>query len=103
MSAFDLQLADLDSQLESLAGQRQQVEANLAELQLSIQATPANALRLDELQRNFDAVRAQYDQTVQRRALAETGEMIEALSRGQRITIIEQAVPPEEPIRPNRP
>jgi uncharacterized protein involved in exopolysaccharide biosynthesis len=103
MSAFDIQLADLDSQLASIADQRQQIEANIAELQTSIQATPANALKLDELQRDFDNIRSQYDQAVQSRALAQTGEMIETLSRGQRITVIEQAVPPEEPIRPNRP
>jgi uncharacterized protein involved in exopolysaccharide biosynthesis len=29
--------------------------------------------------------------------------MIEILSRGQRISVIEQAVPPEQPVSPNRP
>ena len=58
---------------------------------------------LDSLQRDYAAVRAQYEQAVANRARAETGDTIEALSKGQRITVIESAVPPQEPESPNRP
>ena len=37
------------------------------------------------------------------RGYAETGDLIEALSRGQRVSIIEQAVAPGQPESPNRP
>lgn len=102
LSPYEIELADLDSQLEALAEQRADVETRLAELQETISATPTNALKLDELQRDFESIRAQYDSAVERRAVAETGEMIEILSRGQRISVIEQAVPPEDPVSPNR-
>jgi len=39
---------------------------------------------------------------VQNRARAETGDTIEALAKGQRISVIQQAVAPREPERPNR-
>jgi hypothetical protein len=68
LSPYEIELADLDSQLEAFAQQRADLEKRLAELQETISATPANALRLDELQRDFESVRAQYDSAVQRRA-----------------------------------
>ena len=72
-------------------------------MQATLEATPSNAISLDTLQRDYDAVRIQYDEAVSNRAQAETGDIIEALSKGQRISVIEQAVPPEEPTSPNRP
>jgi uncharacterized protein involved in exopolysaccharide biosynthesis len=74
----------------------------MADLQRSIEATPANAVRLETMERDYAAVRAQYEQAVANRAQAETGDVIEALSKGQRISVIEQAVVPGSPDSPNR-
>ena len=93
----------IDGQLESLSSLRREIEATLAALQQSIEATPGNAIALDTLQRNYANARAQYDQAVANRARAETGDTIEALSKGQRISVIEQAIAPREPESPNRP
>ena len=103
LSAYDIQLADIDGQLDSLGSLRSEIEATLAALQQSIQATPGNAIVLDTLQRDYANARAQYDQAVANRARAETGDTIEALSKGQRISVIEQAIAPREPESPNRP
>lgn len=102
LSAFDVQLADLDSQLATFGRQKAQVEADLAALKTSIEATPSNAIALDTLERDYANLRAQYDQAVANKARAETGDIIEALSKGQRISVVEQAVAPSEPARPNR-
>ena len=103
LTAYEIQLADIDGQLDFLDEQREQIQATLDALQASIAATPANAIVLDSLQRDYAAVQAQYEQAVANRARAETGDTIEALSKGQRITVIESAVPPQEPDSPNRP
>lgn len=103
LSAFDVQLADMDGQLAFMADQKGQIEAEMQALQASIEATPGNAIALDALQRDYDNVRAQYDQAVANKARAETGDTIEAMSKGQRISVIEQAVAPKDPARPNRP
>lgn len=102
MSAFDIQIADLDGQLDFLAAQKRTIEATMEALRVSIEATPGNAITLDTLQRDYANLRAQYDQAVSNRARAETGDTIEALAKGQRISVIEQAVAPREPDRPNR-
>lgn len=101
-STYTLQLADIDGQLAFLAADKARILARLDALQRSIEATPAIAIALETLERDYANVRAQYDQAVANRARAATGETIEAMSRGQRITVIEQAVPPRSPVKPNR-
>lgn len=102
LTAFEIQLADLDGQLDFLAAQKRQIESSMEALQVSIEATPGNAITLDTLERDYANLRAQYDQAVSNRARAETGDTIEALAKGQRISVIEQAVAPRDPERPNR-
>ena len=103
LSVYELQLADIDGQLEFTETQRTQIRAELDTLRTSIEATPGNAITIDTLERNYANTRAQYDLAVANQARAETGDVIEALAKGQRISIIEQAIAPREPISPNRP
>jgi uncharacterized protein involved in exopolysaccharide biosynthesis len=102
LTPYDLQLADIDAQLKVIAEEKTQVAATLADLEVSIDATPGNAITLATLDRDYAAVQSQYDQAVVNKARAETGDLIETLSKGQRIAVLEQAVAPREPARPNR-
>lgn len=102
LTPYEIQLADLDGQLAFLAAQRNQINNTMEALRQSIEATPGNAITLDTLERDYANLRAQYDQAVSNRARAETGDTIEALAKGQRISVIEQAVAPRAPERPNR-
>lgn len=102
LSLYDLQLAEIDGQLDFIAEVRTQIEAELALLQETIDATPGNAIQLETLERDYENLRIQYDEAVANRARAETGDLIEALSKGERISVVEQAVPPTAPTRPNR-
>lgn len=103
MSAYEVQLADIDGQLEFLAQRREDIAADMEELERNIAATPGNAIALGALERDYANVQSQYNQAVANKARAETGDTIESMSRGQRISVIEQAVAPREPTRPNRP
>ncbi len=103
LSPLDIQLADIDRQLSFLADTKAQIIAELSTIQASIDATPGNAIALDTLERDYANTRAQYDAAVANKARAETGDTIEALSKGQRISVVEQAIAPREPTSPNRP
>lgn len=102
-SLFDIQLADLDAQVAYIEDQKSATEAQMAEIARTIEATPSNAVTLGALERTYANLQEQYNQAVANKARAETGSMIESLSRGQRITVVEQAVAPEAPSSPNRP
>ena len=102
MGVLELQLADIDGQMEFIAAQASAITTELDELRVTIEATPSNAIALSALERDLANIQTQYNQAVSRRAQARTGERIEAESRGQRITVIEQAVVPAAPSSPNR-
>jgi len=99
----DIRRDDLSTQLGFISDEKGRLEARVLELTTSISQTPGNAVLLEALEREYENIRSQYDQAVSNRAKAETGETIEALSKGQRITVIEQAVAPDAPEKPNRP
>jgi uncharacterized protein involved in exopolysaccharide biosynthesis len=103
LSVYELQLADIDGQLSFIETQRAQIRDELDALRVSIEATPGNAITIDTLDRNYANTRTQYDLAVANLARAQTGDVIEALAKGQRISIIEQAIAPREPESPNRP
>lgn len=101
-SALDFQLASIDTRISALQQQEASLKQDIERLNESIRKTPNNAIILEDLQRDYDNVLAQYNPAVQRLADADTGERIEILSRGERISVIEQPAVPSEPTKPNR-
>lgn len=99
---FDLQISDLDTKIEQVTQHRSVLQAQADQTQAQINATPANAIALESLQRDYENLQRQYNIAVDRLSKASTGERIETLSRGQRISVVEQPAVPADPIKPNR-
>jgi polysaccharide biosynthesis transport protein len=102
MTTYQLQLADLDGQISFAEKQMGEIDKSLETIKNSIDATPGIATALDAMQRDYDNLQAQYNEAVGRLAKAATGDRIEGLSKGQRITVIEPATPPLYPISARR-
>lgn len=102
LTTFELQLSDIDAQITFLEAQKKELDDDLVALQATIEATPSNAIALGTLERDYENIQLQYNQAADRLGQASTGDRIEAQSRGQRITVIEQADVPTSPISPNR-
>jgi succinoglycan biosynthesis transport protein ExoP len=92
LTPFEVQMLDIDGLIEK----------ELVALDASIQATPGNSIRLAELRSNYETLRVQYEEAVGSLSEARMGNRIEATDRGQRITMIERAVPPAFRAEPNR-
>ncbi len=101
-SVYEVTLAEIDARASSLNGQITGVENELENLRSMIQKTPQTAIALESLQRVYQNVQQQYDGAVSRLARARTGQQIELTAQGQRITVVENATPPEWPTSPNR-
>lgn len=101
-SEMDLQLADMNDRLRTIADERKSISGDLAELEKSIAAIPANETSLDALERNRQNIQAQYNIAIAKLAEASTGEQIEASAKGGRMSVIEPAAPPAAPIKPRR-
>lgn len=102
-TVLDIQLLEIDSRVERLEEQRERLVEETQQLQTSIDATPANAVALEALERQYANLQSQYDGALRRQAAAETGERIETLSKGERISVLNQPVVSREPTSPNRP
>jgi len=101
-SILDINLADIDARIGVLQQQSAQAQSQLQGLASTIERTPANAIAIDALERDYQNLQSQYNTAVDRLAKAATGERIELLSKGQRIAILEAASVPNEPTKPNR-
>lgn len=101
-SVYEVTLAEIDARASSLTGQITGVENELENLRRMIEKTPQTAIALESIQRVYQNVQQQYDGAVSRLARARTGQQIELTAQGQRITVVENATPPEWPASPNR-
>lgn len=102
MSDYEAALAELDGRLDFNDEEKARIDAELKGLDASIQATPGNELVLGEMQRDYSNIQAQYNAATERLATASTGERLEVMSKGERFSLIEPAVPPSSPSEPNR-
>ena len=101
-SLLDVQLAGIDTRQAVLQEREATTEKELAALADTISRTPANAIKLDKLELAYANTQQQYNRAVDRLSRASTGERIEILSRGQRISVIEPPFVPNVPTKPNR-
>jgi uncharacterized protein involved in exopolysaccharide biosynthesis len=100
---FDMQMSELDAREAFVDEQLTMVVDELAQIEDALARTPGNAITLQALERDYENINARYDLASQRLAAAAVGERIELTSKGQRITVLRQAVVPREPTSPNRP
>lgn len=101
-SLFEAQLTQIDSEIAFRIEEIARIDSELVEIEARLAKVPSNSITLDKLQRDYANIQGQYNTTVNRMSAAATGERIELLSKGQRISVIEQATPPDRPTTPNR-
>jgi len=100
---FAAEIEEIDRRIEALREEIERIDAELPEIEQDLNDAATNGVTYNKLQRDYNNVQDQYNQAVDRLALAATGQRIELLAKGQRISVIEQAVVPERPTKPNRP
>ena len=101
-TVLEIQLAEIDSQIRFLEEEMVRTEEELVVMRDAIERTPKVAIRLEELEREYENTQALYNQAAAARAKAQTGEQIEFSSKGERVSVIEQAAVPNSPSSPNR-
>lgn len=95
-------LASIDDQLASLRLHRAALAKSIAQLRKNIDSTPQVELVLTGLQRQYDLLQKEYKDIKAKEADAELGKKLEENKQGERFEVIEQATPPDKPIKPNR-
>jgi protein tyrosine kinase modulator len=85
----------LQEQIDKLRGVTQEYQRNLS-------LAPQVEQQYRELTRDYDNSRQKYMEIRSKQAEAKTAQNLEADRKGERFTLIDPPLPPEEPISPNR-
>jgi uncharacterized protein involved in exopolysaccharide biosynthesis len=96
-------LTAAQSDRASVSTQRAQVATRLAMLESRSQTGPGVERDYSELVRNLDNARKKYAEVQQKQMEAQLSSNLETERKGERFTLIEPAVEPQRPVRPNRP
>ena len=99
---LQINLGTIETQIERLQRQAEDLKAQLADVNVSIARTPDVEMQFNVLTRRQAGLQAQYDNAIASRNAAERGETIEANRQGYRFELIQRANVPESPESPNR-
>lgn len=87
----------------ALTAQLDQLKDQAKALAQTISQTPTIQFELNGLMREYENLQNEYRQTQAKLEAASTGERLEQDRQAERFEVIEQASPPTEPTKPNRP
>jgi succinoglycan biosynthesis transport protein ExoP len=92
-----------DSEIRSLKIKRSQLSDKLAEYEQRLQQTPQVEREYRGLVRDFENTTNRYQEIKDKQMSAEVAQSMEKERKGEKFTLIDPPILPEEPISPNRP
>lgn len=95
-------LTGTESDIASVKAQQAALRAKLSELESRITNSPEVEREYRMLSRDYEIAQAKYQEVLAKKQEAELASSLESKQRGERFTMIEPPVIPEEPSRPNR-
>jgi predicted transcriptional regulator len=96
------QLSATGNELAALEGGVAKLKGQLAQYQDDLSLSPKVEQEYRELSRDYDNTRLKYAELRSKMAEASTAQNLEADRKGERFTLIDPPLPPEEPASPNR-
>jgi len=95
-------LSATDADIASVRSQQAGLKAKLAELEDRITNSPEVERQYRMLTRDYEIAQAKYQEVLAKKQEAELASSLESKQRGERFTMIEPPVIPEQPASPNR-
>jgi len=96
------QIATAKMEIEALKKDRDMLNAKLEEYQKRLELTPQIELEYNLLTRDYNNARMRYQEILHKLMEAKSAEGLEKGQKGQRFIIIDPAIFPEKPYKPNR-
>ncbi len=97
--------SDLDKikvSISTLRAEKERIERQIKEIYKKLRAMPEVAKRYNELQLDYENLKAHYDELQKKLMIAKISENLQEDQLGERFEIIEPASLPETPCKPNR-
>ena len=100
-SKIETEITSAGARLTSLRKQKQDVEEKIKGLQARIIGTPQVERALKELTRDYENIRAEYDEIKAKQRDAELAEHLEEQEKAERFVLLEPPMVPSLPVWPN--
>lgn len=97
------QLNSTDNEIQALRGKRAELEKKRVEYEQRLTAMPQVEGEFRTLTRDLENATAKYQEIKAKQMQAQVAQQLESESKGERFTLIDPPILPEEPIKPNRP
>jgi succinoglycan biosynthesis transport protein ExoP len=97
------QLSATRNDIAALSAEMVKLHSQADAYQRNISLSPQVEKQYRELTRDYDNARLKYAEIRSKQVEAKTAQNLEADRKGERFTLIDPPLPPEEPISPNRP
>jgi polysaccharide biosynthesis transport protein len=96
------QISSIDATIDNLMSDKRNIQAELAKFRQRIEKAPLVEKEYNELTRDYNTTKQNYDETMNRLMAANVAKGIEEGQHGQRFEIKNYAYLPEKPYKPNR-
>lgn len=100
---LDTQLKSTQVEISVLKDNKTELEKKLKRYEQSVLKAPMVEKQYTAMLRDYDNASAKYKEMKAKQLQAELGRSLEQERKGERFTLIDPAVLPEEPVSPNRP
>jgi uncharacterized protein involved in exopolysaccharide biosynthesis len=97
------QLAAAAGEIRSLRNKRAQLVAKISDYESRLMQTPKSEQEYRAIARDLDNASARYQEIRAKQMTAEVAQEMEKERKGEKFTLIDPAILPEEPVSPNRP
>jgi len=101
--SMNTQLAAADSEIRSLRTKRAQLVEKVAEYESRLMQTPKSEQEYRAIARDLENSSLRYQEIRAKQMTAEVAQEMEKERKGEKFTLIDPAILPEEPVSPNRP
>lgn len=96
-----LQLIPINANIESYKRQIQDVEKQIQVYKERVERTPQLELAMNKIQRDYQTVRQRYESLLTRKLDAKLAEQLEKRKKGEQFRILDPAVKPPRPFKPD--
>jgi uncharacterized protein involved in exopolysaccharide biosynthesis len=95
-------LAEIDAELKALKDEERGLRASIAAYEGRMESAPRRLQDFQRRARDYTTTKEMYDSMLKRYEDAQLAETMEQRQRGEQFRVLDQAVPPREPVAPNR-
>ena len=101
-SIIQSEIAASNARIQTLAGRRAELMNQVAEVQRTASMAPQASYELNNVQREYDNLKLQYQDIREKQLEAQTAANLQTEDRGERFSLVNAPSRPVEPIRPKR-